>query len=178
MEAVWPRPRAMRCQVPGLGSRSQRRKLVPLALALFCLRCTAQFWAFLPATLRLNVTARPEYALRPKVATGSTPQSQEAQAPAQVKEVDAEPLTPEEERQRLSAERIATLKAAASEGDLQKIIEALGLPLWLFPVLEVFIAIGELGIIYFWVKLLPPEMFGWLPPEARSFLQLGVTEVP
>ncbi|CAE7439190.1 unnamed protein product, partial [Symbiodinium necroappetens] len=70
---------------------------------------------------------------------------------------------------------VSALKAAADKGDFGELLGALGLPLWLVPAIEVVIAVLELALVYFGVKLLPPEWFGFLPADVRSFLQIGVS---
>mmetsp|Transcript_1472 Transcript_1472/g.3056 ORF Transcript_1472/g.3056 Transcript_1472/m.3056 type:complete len:171 (+) Transcript_1472:36-548(+) len=159
---------------PGVLRHRSRRwtsKLRPAVLLVLigCARCLAFLPSSPQAPRSLNVA---KYS-----SSSSKPQTEEATttttgSPA----TEAATSDPEAERQRLSAERVAALKAAVDEGDFGKIISALGLPLWLLPVVEIVIAVLELGLIYAGIKLLPPEFFSFLPQEVRSFLQIGTTE--
>eukprot|EP00933_Yihiella_yeosuensis_P001329 TRINITY_DN102158_c0_g1_i1.p1 TRINITY_DN102158_c0_g1~~TRINITY_DN102158_c0_g1_i1.p1 ORF type:complete len:177 (+),score=35.65 TRINITY_DN102158_c0_g1_i1:52-531(+) len=81
-------------------------------------------------------------------------------------------LTPEEERQKLAAERQAKFKADLEKGDLGAIGADLGIPPWAAVALEVFIFFGEAALVYFVARFLPAEWFSWLPDDARTFLQL------
>lgn len=93
---------------------------------------------------------------------------------AATSEEGSEPaLPPEEEKQKLEADRQGALKAAIDKFDLKAIIEALGLPLGLFVAIEAFILVGEVALVVWGVKLLPPEWLSGLPEEVRSFLQIG-----
>ena len=149
---------------PRARSRCWASKLCPAFL--LCLVC-GRSWAFVPSFLAVDgrqVVQSSKPPAAPEVAEDSVTESSVSE-------------TPEELRQRLSAERVAALKGAVDEGDFGKILSALGIPLWLLPVVEVVITILELGLIYAGIKLLPAEFFGFLPQEVRTFLQIGVTDV-
>ncbi|CAK9052735.1 unnamed protein product [Durusdinium trenchii] len=135
--------------------------------------CFTRCLAFLAAQSRSLTAVRPLTAqARPRTSSAAAP-SPETSSTGE----GGEPSEMEEDaRQRVSAERVAALKDAINEGDLGKILEALGIPIWLLPAIEVVIGVLELGLIYAGIKLLPPETFGFLPEGVRSLLQIGVTD--
>eukprot|EP00930_Biecheleria_cincta_P004832 TRINITY_DN105762_c0_g1_i1.p1 TRINITY_DN105762_c0_g1~~TRINITY_DN105762_c0_g1_i1.p1 ORF type:complete len:227 (-),score=46.56 TRINITY_DN105762_c0_g1_i1:115-795(-) len=79
----------------------------------------------------------------------------------------------------MSEERRKEMAAIAERGDLREMLTAVGVPSWVFDwgfiALEVLFFVGEVVIVIFGAKQLPPEWFAWLPQEVKSLLEMGLT---